>query len=206
MQWSLQLLLCVARCTLCSLQIIFSFLFPLQFFVKMVINQSYLFVLLLASFSASCTSDCPTWVTTPAQHAYDECAKLYSILEKALFENPGNLYQLHDSFYPGSSSELLYAAVSFKVNAKEWLQGFCWTSSALLRSVDPSVLAFLQLDLINLLLVPVGNYGQTNYARLSINLKVNFTESDYSDFNATINAVLQELTSLVSIQLECWIN
>ena len=84
----------------------------------------------------------------------------------------------------------------------------CWTSSALLGSVHPSVLASLQQWLINGLLSPTDGllsspYRLTIRHDLSINLKVNFTESDYPDFNTTISAVLQELTSWVSIQLEC---
>ena len=171
----------------------------------MRIDQSYLFVLLLASLSSSYTSNCPKATKFHSQPAYDECAKLYSILERALLENPGNLYQLHDQLFTSSGSEPHYAVVSFELNGEEWSRGYCWTSSALLRSVDPSVLASLQLYLINLLLLPVGAYGRTiKYnARLSINMKVNFTESDYPDFNATISAVLQELTAWVSMQLEC---
>ena len=161
----------------------------------MRINQGYLLVLLLASPSASCTSDCPT--TT----SYDKCAKLYSILERALLENPGNLYQLHDTLLPDSGPEPPYVQVSFELNEEQ--RSLCWTSSALLRSVDPSKLASLQLYLINLLLLPVGIDGLIiKYdAQLSLNLKANLTESDYPDFNATINGVLQELTASVSMQL-----
>ena len=178
---------------------------PLQFPMKMRINQSYLLVLLLASLSASYTvSDCPT-TELHSQPAYDECAKLYNILERALLENPGTLYQLHNHLFTISGSEPLYAVVSFELNAEEWSQGYCWTSSPLLGSVDPSVLASLQWYLISLLLHSVGAYGQTiEYnVRLSINLKVNFTESDYPDYNNTIRAVLQELTAWVSMQLGC---
>ena len=67
--------------------------------------------------------------------------------------------------------------------------------------MDPSKLASLQLYLINLLLLPVGIDGliRVHDAQLSLNLKVNLTESDYPDFNATINDVLQELTASVSM-------
>ena len=127
----------------------------------MVINKSYLFALLLASLSVSFTSDCPT--SEPhGQPAYDECAKLYSMLERALLENPGNLYQLHDYFFTNSGPEPLYEVVSFELN-EEWYWGFCWTSSVLLRSVNPSKLASLQQYLMNILLLPVGGGGLTNY-------------------------------------------
>ena len=176
----------------------FRFFFPLQFLVKMVINQSYLLVLPV-SLSVSCTSNCPT--SEPhGQPAYDECAKLYSMLERALLKNPGNLYQLHDYFFTNSGPEPLYEVVSFELNEK-WYRGFCWTSSALLRSVNPSKLASLQQYLMNILLLPVGSGGRlTNYdGDIVISLRVNFTESDYPDYNATINVVLQELTAWVSM-------
>ena len=70
----------------------------------------------------------------------------------------------------------------------------CWTSSALLKSVNP-VLASLQPYLISILLLLAGAYGQT--AQLSLDLKVNLTESDY---NNTISDVLQDLTPWVSAQ------
>ena len=165
--------------------------------MKMRTNQGYLLVLLLASLSASYTSDCPT--TEPyGQPAYDKCAKFYNILERALLENPGNLYQLHESFFPSSGPEPHYVAVLFERNEKR-LWGSCWTSSALLRSVNPSKLASLQPYLMNILLLPVGGGELTNHDEVVINLKVNFTESDYPDYNATINAVLQELTAWVSV-------
>ena len=147
MLWSLQLLLCVV---LWSPKIIFSFMFPLQFLAKMRTNQSYPFILLLVSFSASCTSDCSTRVTRPSylpaqpQPAYDECAKLHSILERGLFENPGTLYQLYDILFPLHGFEPTYILVKYKLN--DSVYNDCWTSSGLLRSVDPSVLSSLQLD------------------------------------------------------------
>ena len=42
---------------------------PLPFPVKMRISQGYLFVFLLASLSASCTSNCPT------SESYDNCVQ-----------------------------------------------------------------------------------------------------------------------------------
>ena len=171
---------------------------------NMGINQSYLFVFLLASLSTLCTSDCPT--TSPAsinqlaQTPYQECAKLYAVLEAALLENPGNLYQLHYRFFPSSSIEPLYALVSFKLNDQHNL---CWTSSVVLRSVDPSITASFQVLLMNILL-PIDTSGQragVTYLQLSIE-PVNFTESDYPDYNTTIDAVLQDFTSLVSTQVE----
>ena len=171
---------------------------------KMGINQSYLFVLLLASLSTLCTSDCPTTapasINQPAQTPYQECAKLYAVLEAALLENPGNLYQLHYRFFPISSIEPLYALVSFKLNDQHNL---CWTSSVVLSSVDPSITASFQVLLLNILL-PIDTSGQragVTYMQLSIK-PANFTESDYPDYNTTIDAVLQDLTSLVSIRLE----
>lgn len=128
---------------------------------------------------------------------YDESAKLYSILERALLKNPDNLYQLHDYFFVNSGPEPLYKVVSFKLN-EEWHRGFCWISSALLRSVSPSKLASLQPYLMNILLLPVGGGGLTKY-EVVISLRVNFTESDYPDYNATISPILQELASLVSM-------
>ena len=124
-------------------------LFPLQFLGRMGINQSYLFVLLLVSLSTLCTSDCPTTapasINQSAQIPYQECAKLYAVLEAALLENPGNLYQLHYRFFPISSIEPLYALVSFKLNDQHNL---CWTSSVVLRSVDPSITASFQVLLL----------------------------------------------------------
>ena len=74
--------------------------------------------------------------------------------------------------------------------------------------MDPAVLSFLQLELLNVLLAtedpPAGFFTVFVYNEVdvSLNLTVNSTLSDYSP-NIT-NAVLQELTSWVSI-LECWI-
>ena len=177
----------------------------------MEINQGYLFVLLLASFSASCTSDCPT--TEPygppyGQPLYDECAKLYRILEAALLENPGNLYQLHGSFFPSSSSEPVYAEVTYNLNGG--CDGYdydhggcyygCWTSSVLLRSVNPGVLTGLQVQLLNTLLETVGvsdltadyySYGAQLY------LELNVTEFNPS-YDNIMDAVIQELTQWVS--------
>ena len=187
---------------LCSVSTVPEFLFVSSPVLgNMGINQSYLFVFLLASLSTLCNSDCPT--TSPAsinqlaQTPYQECAKLYAVLEAALLENPGNLYQLRYRFFPISSIEPLYAVVSFKLNDQH---NFCWTSSVVLRSVDPSIIASFQVLLLNILL-PVDSSGQragVTYLQLSIEL-VNFTESDYPDYNTTIDAVLQDFTSLVSI-------
>ena len=168
----------------------------------MGINQSYLFVFLLASFSTLSTSDCPTTapINQSARIPYRECAKLYAVLEAALLENPGNLYQLHYRFFPISSIEPLYALVSFKLNDQHNL---CWTSSVVLRSVDPSITASFQVLLLNILL-PIDTSGQrAGVTTLQLSIKpVNFTESDYPEYNTTINAVLQDFTSLVSIHLE----
>ena len=165
----------------------------------MRINQSYLFVLLLASLSASCTSDCPT---TELEHygqpSYDECTKLYSILEAALLKNRVNLFKLHSSFFPYFGSEPTYVMVYYTVNGERCYNNSkqcydtCWTSSTLLESVDLSVLVSLQLQLLNI----IGAVAVDGFESLSIELRANFTESDYH--YATINAVLQDLTSLVS--------
>ena len=167
------------------------FLFP----VKMRTTQSCLLVLLLVSLSASYTSDCPN----SEPHAYDKCTKLYSMLEAALLENRVNLFKLFGSFFPHFSSEPTYAMVSYTVNGEECYNNSekcyytCWTSSALLGSVDLSVLVSLQLQLLN----AIGTVVVDSFESLFIELRVNFTESDY-DY-ATINAVLQDLTSLVSV-------
>ena len=181
--------------------------------MKMRINQGYLLVLLLASLSASYTSDCP--ITKPnGQPLYDECGKLYRILEAALLENQGNLYQLHDSFFPSSSSEPIYAKVTYNLKRgfddhdcnSYYYNGYycndcystCWTSSVLLRSVDPIVLTGLQLQLLNVLLETVGVSDLTAYysygAQLCLELNVTELNSDIY----IRNAVLQELTSWVS--------
>ena len=161
-------------------------------------TKSCLLVLLLASLSASYTSDCPT--SEPyGQPAYDKCTKLYSILEAALLKNQVNLFKLFGSFFPHFSSEPTYAMVSYTVNGEgcynnsEKCYETCWTSSALLGSVDLSVLVSLQLQLLN----GIGTVAVDGFESLFIELRVNFTESDY-DY-ATINAVLQDLTSLVSV-------
>ena len=159
----------------------------------MRINQSYLLVLLLASLSASCTSDCPI--------TYDNSAKVYSILEAALLENPSSLYQLHDFFFPSFSSEPVYAEVTYEMNEYGRFYS-CWTSSVLLRSMDPVVLTTLQLQLLNTLLETVGvsdltadyySYGAQLY------LELNVTEFNPS-YNNIMDEVLQELTSWVSAQ------
>ena len=164
----------------------------------MRINQSCLLVLLLVSLSASYSSDCPN--SEPyGQPPYDECTKLYSMLEAALLKNRVNLFKLFGSFFPHFSSEPTYAMVSYTVNGErcynnsEKCYETCWTSSALLGSVDLSVLVSLQLQLLNL----IGTVAVDSFESLIIELRVNFTESDY-DY-ATINAVLQDLTSLVSV-------
>ena len=174
------------------------------FLVKMGTNKSYLFLLLLASLSTSCTSDCPN-PEPYFEMGYHKCAKLYIMLEKALRANPENLYQLQENFFPSSSLEPIYARVKFQLNEHHHHRT-CWTSSVLLKSVAPSVLSNLQIELLNILTVDSapglfpGFYFST---KLFFNLTVNSNLSDYSP--DTINAVLQELTTWVSI-LECWIN
>ena len=170
----------------------------------MRINQGYLLVLLLASLSASCTSDCPT--TEPyGQPAYDECTKLYSVFETALLSNSVNLFKLHDSLFPRSSSEPTYAMIAFHSKGEECYRYSyysptskcyysCWTSSLLLRSVEPSVLTSIQLQLLNGLLQTVGASELTDSCvQLDLELKVNFTETDHEP-----DEVLQDLTAWVS--------
>ena len=126
------------------------------------------------------------------------------MLETALLANPENLYQLQDFFFPSSSSEPIYAWVTFTLN-EHHRHSTCWTSSVLLKSLDPSVLSYLQIQLLNLLFEledPFNELMYINDVELFFNLMVNFTVSDYSPY---INSTLQELTSWVSI-LECWIN
>ena len=178
----------------------------------MRINQGYLFVLLLASLSASCTSDCPTtefYGPAYGQPLYDECAKLYRILEAALLENPGNLYQLHGSFFPSSGSEPVYAEVTYNLNGGcddydyyDNCYYTCWTSSVLLRSVNPVALTSLQVELLNTLLETVGisdltaddyySYGP----QLSLELNVTAFNPSYDNI---MDAEIQELTQWVSV-------
>ena len=185
------------------------FKLALHFLMKTEVNhlQRYLFVLLLVSLFASCTSKCPQ------SHHYHQCAKLYLMLEAALLENPDNLYQLHDILFPSSSSEPIYARVSIFLNesSKGYLyrnrrdcyykwHDTCWTSSTLLRFVDPFVLRSLQLwPLTLLLLLSADASGQKVEDCVRLELKVNFTESDYTNYNTTIDSVLQDFTSWVSV-------
>ena len=156
---------------------------------------------LLASLSPSYTSDCPT--TEPnGQPSYDECTKLYSMLEAALLKNQVNLFKLHSNFFPHCSSEPTYVMVSYTVNGEQCYNNSrkcydtCWTSSTLLESADLSVLVSLQLQLLNV----IGAVAVDGFESLFIELRANFTESDYH--YATINAVLQDLTLLVSAKLD----
>ena len=121
------------------------------------------------------------------------------MLETALLANPENLYKLQYFFFPSSSSEPIYARVTFALN--EHYHQTCWTSSVLLKSLDPTVLTFLQIQFLNLLFElenPSTGFGN---AELFFNLKVNSTESGYSRY---INSTLQEFTSWVSTS-ECWV-
>ena len=172
---------------------------PIQFLVKMRTNQIYLCVLLLASLSASCTSDCPTPEPNFHQH-FRKCAELYNMIETALLANPENLYQLQSCFFPSSSSEPIYVQVTFVLNKRFYYT--CWTSSVLLKSVDPSVLSFLQLQLLNGLLATEDfSSGPTFFgdAKLFFNLTVTVNSTVHDN---PIKPVLQELTSWVSI-FEC---
>ena len=167
---------------------------------KMDINQSYLFVFLLVSLSTLCTADCPTTEPThfnqSTQTPYQESAKLYAILEAALLENPGNLYQLHYRLFPSSSIEPIYAWVYFELN--DQLYDFCWTSSVVFRSVDPSVIISFQ-TLLLIVLLPIDTSGRrAGTTTLDLSIKpVNVTECDYPDY--IIGAVLKDFTSLVSV-------
>ena len=116
------------------------------------------------------------------------------MLETALLANPENLYQLQDSFFPSSSSEPIYALVTFALNEHD--HQTCWTSSVLLKSLDPSVLSYLQIQFLHILEDPFTEFDN---AKLFFNLTVNSTVSGYSHY---INSTLQELTSWVSIS-EC---
>ena len=173
----------------------------------MEINQSYLYVLFLVSLSVSCTSNCP--MSDPAYDQH-ECTKVYNALEAALVENQDNLLQLHEILFPSSSSQPTYAMVSFNVHelnetrsecynvGERECYSTCWTSSLLLRSVDPFVLSILQLPLLNILLQTVGATELTgSCAHLDFELKVNFTVSD-DGYKQMIEEILQDLTSWVS--------
>ena len=163
-------------------------------------NQIYLFVLLLASLSASCTSDCLN-LEPYSERPFRKCAKLYIMLEKALLANPENLYQLQTCFFPSYGSEPTYVQVTFALNKRFYYT--CWTSSVLLKSVDPSVLSVLQLELLNLLLATEDISSGPPFfsdAGLFFNLTVNSTVHDNPHYQ--IIPILQELTSWVSI-FEC---
>ena len=172
-------------------------------------NQNYLFALLLASLCASCTSNCPTTYPTeePLYNPYHERAKLYSIFETALVENPGNLYKLYDSFFPSSGVEPTYVQVTFYLRktpneslTDAYSSYACWTSSIVLKSVDPAILAAIQPNLLNLLLQTVGASELTNKVvygeQLFLDLLVNITVSDQNC--TTVDAVVQDFTLLVS--------
>ena len=172
-------------------------------------NQNYLLALLLASLCASCTSDCTTTYPTDEpwydhKPPYHECAKLYSMLEAALLENPGNLYKLYDSFFPSSGVEPTYVQVTFNLETPNEIYPYrsyaCWTSSIVLKSVDPGVLAAIQPSLLNQLLQTVGASELTNKVgygeQLSLDLLVNITVSDQN--STTVDAVVQDFTLLVS--------
>ena len=185
----------------------------------MGISQIYLYVLFLVSLSASCTSSCPMSDSAYDQPGYHECTKLYNGLETALVENQDNLLLLHENLFPSSSSQPTYAMVTFNVHEfnkkrKECLAyiseaecySTCWTSSLLLRSVDPFALSTLQLQLLNILIQTVGateltGLGATELtglcAHLDFELKVNFTASD-DKHKRMIKEILQDLTSWVS--------
>ena len=75
----------------------------------------------------------------------------------------------------------------------------CWTSSLLLKSVDPSVLTTIQLQLLNVLLQTVGATELTDSCvRIDLELNINFAETDYKS-DTIISEVLQDLTAWVSI-------
>ena len=175
----------------------------------MEFNRSYLFVFLLASLNAPCTSNCFTFERY-SQPDYHECTKFYSMFEAALLKNNDNLFELQDNLFPSSSSEPNYAMVSFNVHQsnesrRECYTGkihcydTCWTTSLLLKSVNPFVLYSLQLQLLNLLIQLVGASELTGLCvHLDFELTVNFTGSD-SKRNHIINEVLQDLTTWVSV-------
>ena len=123
------------------------------------------------------------------------------MLEAALLANPENLYQLQDCFFPSFSSEPIYVPVTFSLNKRS--NNTCWTSSVLLKSVDPTVLGILQLELLNILLEELSSGPLFNGAELFFNLTVNSTVHDNPYYQ--IVPVLQELTSWVSTFV-CWIN
>ena len=123
------------------------------------------------------------------------------MIETALLGNPENLYQLQDCFFPSSSSEPTYVQVTFVLNKR--FHHTCWTSSVLLKSVDPSMLGFLQLELLGLLLATEDPSPFYDDAGLFFNLTVNSTVHD-NPYHQIIS-LLEELTSWVSI-FECWIN
>lgn len=174
----------------------FRFFYSRKFLRKMSTNKSYLLVLLLAILLISCNSDCPTATIA----GYHNCSKLYSMLEAALLENQDNLFHLHDVLFPSNSAEPPYVDILYNVSDVNENNSYiysCWTSSVVLKSVEPAVLITLQLQLLNHILETVGASKLTDVGvSLYFILKVNFTESDYDGH--TIDVVLQGLSSWVS--------
>ena len=121
------------------------------------------------------------------------------MLETALLVNPENLYQLQSCFFPSSSSEPIYVQVTFVLNNN--LYSTCWTSSVLLKSVDPTVLSDLQLQMLGLLLGTGGASPSYDDAELFFNLTVNSTVHNNPNYH--IISILHELTSWVSIFVCC---
>ena len=136
------------------------------------------------------------------------------MLEAALVENPGNLYKLYDSFFPSSGVEPTYVQVTFNLyktpnEIYSYWSYACWTSSIVLKSVDPAILAAIQPNLLNQLLQTVGASELTNNGAselvygelLSFDLLVNITMSDQN--STIVDAVVQDFTLLVSAQIHC---
>ena len=100
------------------------------------------------------------------------------MLEAALLENQINLFQLHDVLFPSDSAEPPYAVVLYNISDVNESMSYiysCWTSSVVLKSVEPAVLITLQLQLLNQVLETVGASKLTESGvSLYFILKVNF--------------------------------
>ena len=117
-----------------------------------------------------------------------------------LLESPGNLYKLYNNFFPSSGLEPTYVLVNFylhKLNdsgQNEYYTSACWTSSIVLKSVAPTILASLQPNLLNLLLQTVDASELTTDGE---QLFLNFTMSNWYSDITTLDGVVQDFTLLV---------
>ena len=187
----------------------------------MAYYKGYLIAFILTILCAESYSYCPSRVSPDEydnKFRYDDCFKLYRALEVALLENPDNLYQLHEEFFPSSQSTPVYGYVLYDIYYDCNYTDFeCtlsdeaimqWSSSVLLDYIPTYILNSFQLHLLDVI------FDTTGVATLS-NSKVNkgtlFQRYDASYVYLTLNltitqpierrlltAVLEDLTSWVS--------